>query len=205
MSGQYRCSGISLVELLVVTVIFALISTLAIPIYWLAQQRSRENRLRETLLMLRKAKENYKNFVLKQMWYKIVQENPNNPQVQEQAFKQAIASASELGYLYPLNPSRFVDPTTSTPVTFTVATDPNNLSDDPRFGVTVVVNRKFLRRIPPHPYKAWIPLADWVYKPVVGPSYYVASSEWLPTYVGIQDIKSKGAGIAIDGSNTDTW
>ncbi|RCK81103.1 MAG: hypothetical protein OZSIB_2480 [Candidatus Ozemobacter sibiricus] len=196
--------GLTIIELLVVTTILSLMAALMFPTYRLMQQRDRENRLREILTDVRAARDAYKSYVSRQMWAKIEAANTNQG-VRQKAFKQALASASQLGYLYPLNPSSFTNPIHAPGASFTVATDPVTPSDDPAEGVSVSVNRLFLRRIPPHPFTSWSPYARWEFVPAAGGSGRVASEAWTSSMVGVMDIRSVGAGLAIDGTNTDDW
>ncbi len=201
--GPAARRGVTIIELLVVTTILSLMAALIFPTYRLMQQRDRENRLREILTEVRASRDSYKSYVSRSMWAKIEAANTNQG-VRQKAFKQAIASASELGYLFPLNPSSFTNPIHAPGASFTVATDPNDLTD-PNKVVSVSVNRLFLRRIPPHPFTGWSPYARWEFVPAAGGSGQVASEAWTAGMVGVQDIRSVGAGLAIDGSNTDDW
>lgn len=197
----------TIIELMVVTTILALMAALIFPSFRLMQQRDRENRLREILSELDAARDSYKSYVSRQMWDKIEAAH-SDPNDREKAFKQALASATELGLLFPLSPASFIYPLHAPGASFTVATDPDDLSDDPAKGVSVSINRRFIRHIPPHPFSGWAPNARFEFGSAVdsaGPNKKYPETDWPTTATGVKNVWSVGAGLGIDGSSTDEW
>jgi len=177
-----QCKGVTLIEILVVTVVIALIAAVSFPVYKIVQQREKEKRLRIILNDVRSAingsksllsnadfKDGYRTFVRKYGLALI----PNNKRAY---FLQRIAQD---GYGYPGNIASLTTP----PFSFEIP-----ISATPGDVVTIVVDRKFIRHIPQHPFTGWTPAATW--------SYTIKG-------VGISDIKSSGAGLALDGSKID--
>ncbi|OGK08443.1 MAG: hypothetical protein A2W80_14785 [Candidatus Riflebacteria bacterium GWC2_50_8] len=181
---RQKRSGVTLVEILIVTVVIALMAAVSFPVYKIIQQREKEKRLRKILNDVRSAiagsksllsdadfSEGYRTFVRKYGLSLI----PNNKRAY---FLQRIAQD---GYGFPGTIASLSNP----PFEFDVP-----VSDVAGDVVTIKVDRKFIRNIPPHPFTGWNPAATWTYE-IQG--------------VGIKNIRSKGAGLALNGRKTDDW
>jgi len=211
--------GVTIIELLVVTTILGLLAALVFPAFKLMQQRDKEVRLHGILVDLDYARNAYTAYVTRQLIGKVEAAHPTSipgwENLRSKAIEKAIKSGEDGGLLFPQNPSKFVD---SSGVSFDLATGPTVVT--PTAGVvTVVINQRFIRRIPPHPFVGWYPTAHFEFEgaspskafplmPLVWQDKQVASAEWVSggeTATGVSNVWSVGAGIAIDGSITDKW
>lgn len=192
--------GVTLIEILVVSAVIALMASMILPVSQIIRQREKENRLREILSNTRSAIDTghelpgYKNFVSREII---------RLEATSASESYALSWASASGLLYPPSPSLLVG-------RVAIA----SISDGPGHTLPVPINRRFLRRIPPHPFADWFPAAHWEFKAVatdafagVGPWYSSAPTDpWNNAHAtGVIDIRSVGAGIGLDGTLTDGW
>ncbi len=206
-------SGVTLIEILIVTVIIGLMASLAFPVYKIMQQREKERRLHKILNDVRSAIAGSKSQLsttafsegfrtqIRVLGIEEIKAQ-NTPAVASAAIATFVLNLTLTGAGYPGHPASL----TATAHQVTVATGPTPVSGSAG-AVTINMNRRFLRSIPPHPFQGWYPTATWTFQPAFPAKQPpVASSAWAASgYYGIVDIKSKGAGIALDGSNTDDW
>lgn len=210
--------GVTLVEIMVASTIVVLIAAVTFPVYQLIQQREKENRLRLVLDNVRGAiygcpvalanrtfNQGYRIHVINKLANEI-----NNATDTESTREAALASGIryliEHGLDLPFSPASLTG-RAPVGVGFDVATGTNGTA-------TVTVDRVFLRNIPPHPFVGWYPNAHWEFVPAIQAgalnSTYrttaTSSADWqsIPA-TGVKNIVSRGAGLAIDGSNTDEW
>ena len=187
-------SGVTLVEILIVTVVIALMAAVSFPVYKIIQQRDKERRLKKILSDVRSAIGSRKSQLSSRDFHDGYRTYIRNYGL-DQLTTSEIASKSYFlrqlarkGYGYP---GSIASLTSSSVFDFEVPT-----GDDA--SVTVVIDRKFMRvratadGLPPHPFLNWNPNAKW--KLVLHPENG-----------HIVDIKSEGAGMALDGSLTDDW
>jgi len=210
--------GMTLIEVLVVTAIMGLIAAIMVPMYQIVQQRDKEARLLEILNDVNNGIQDYRTYVIKQGYAKI--EAAITDEKKRTAAKDTmIASGAKFGYLYPIHPGKLLNPLGDT---FEISTGPTAYDAAPG-SVTIVINRRFLRRIPPHPFKLWYPNAHWELKevasdttflPNTGPwrawesGYGIATWMGWPTNnkaTGVISLRSRGAGLSLAGDNTDDW
>ncbi len=213
-------SGVTLIEIMVVTVVIGLMAAISFPVFKIIQQREKERRLKDILLSVRAAIGGSKSFQSNKVFtqgcrnYFVTQgiskiKNAHTAPADQPLIKPSIQhflkSSAAGGELYPLSPSHIIR---ATPYTVRVATDTTTGFVD------ITIQRRFLRTIPPHPFKGWYPNAHWEFKPALntapGGPYYASSTTdpWNSTpqlATGVTNIVSRGAGVAIDGSNTDDW
>lgn len=211
-------SGVTLVEVLIVTAIIAMMAAISFPVYKIIQQREKEKLLKKYLLDMRSAingyqgagsrgqsvrikyfNEGYRGFIIERGINEIYDKNTGS--TRKQAVRTFLASGTSEGLFYP----KTIRHLTSQEIPFDVkiATGTPPLAD-PGDYVTITVDRPFLRHIPPHPFQDWYPGADWAFKflnPPGGPS--TIGTEGTGDY--IIDVYSQGAGSALDGSDTDDW
>jgi len=232
-------AGVTLIEILIVTVIIALMAALAFPVYKIVQQREKERRLKKILNDVRAAisggksqlstvsfNEGLRTVVRVQGIEKIKSaHNLSNP-VQSAIASAAISSFTlhmvQQGLGYPPTPFHL---TYAQNYDIEIATGPTSHPMSALGSVTVLISRRFLRSLPPHPFQGWYPNATWTFKPayflpsVPANAVPVSSATWgvqqklyddtagasgVKRY-GVMDIYSSGAGMALDGSNTDEW
>ena len=209
-------SGVTLIEILIVTVIISLMAALAFPTWKIVQQREKERRLKKILNDVRAAiagsksqlsTTNFNEGIRTYIRVKGIEliKQAHNPATEGAIASAAIASfafnLANTGLGYPLTPSHL---TINSPYWITVATGPTDVSGNTG-AVNIEINRRFLRTIPPHPFQSWYPIATWTFQPSLPRgSARVASASW-GSRIGVIDIKSQGAGTALDGSNTDAW
>lgn len=209
--------GVTLIEIIIVSTVIALMSAISFPVYKIIQQREKEKRLKNILLDVRAAiacsksqnsgmswEEGHRNYIYRHGVQKIWDMHQTDPVQFQTARSFFVASGTQQGLFFPLNPSKIVF---SQPYTVTIATGPA-AGDE----VQIKVEQRFLRRIPPHPFRNWYPNARWEFKPAVnaapgGPTYASAPTDPWNTGLatGVIDIVSRGAGMGLDGSNTDDW
>ncbi|NCB37221.1 MAG: type II secretion system protein [Erysipelotrichia bacterium] len=211
-------SGVTLVEILVVSVVMALMAALAFPVYKVIQQRDKERRLKKILTDVRAAifgsksqqsslsfTEGYRTH-LRVRGIALIEAAHSGYGMEETeavAISNFVDNLTTHGLGYPLTPSHLVANTTYY-VTVATATVPTTAGDY----VTIPVDRRYLRVIPPHPFQNWYPNAHWEFKPATTTTGLtsLASASWNSnTATGVADIVSRGAGISLDGSNTDAW
>jgi len=234
-------AGVTLIEILIVTVIIALMAALAFPVYKIVQQREKERRLKKMLNDVRAAisggksqlstvsfSEGMRTFVRVQGIEKIKSAHNLSHPVEGAVASAAISSFTlhmvEQGLGYPPTPFHL---TYGQNYNVVIATGPTSHPSSVAGNVTVKISRRFLRNLPPHPFQSWYPNATWTFRP----AYYnpkipanavpVSSHTWgvqqknfddatgpvaeRVSRYGVMDIYSSGAGIALDGSNTDEW
>ncbi|MGM0600990.1 MAG: type II secretion system protein [Candidatus Rifleibacteriota bacterium] len=207
-------SGVTLVEILIVTAIIAMMAAISFPVYKIIQQREKEKLLKKYLLNMRSAingyqgsgargqsvrikyfNEGYRGFIIERGINEI--HNKNSGATRKQAVRNFLASGTSDGLFYPKNIASLTPQ--AIPFEVKIATASPAIAD-PGDYVTITVDRPFLRNIPPHPFKDWYPGADWEFKSLdpatIGP-------EGSGNY--IIDVYSQGAGSALNGSDTDDW
>lgn len=189
-TGLLKKKGLSLVELVVVTVVIAIAATLAFPTYTIFQQRSKEKRLKKILTDVRTAingskshnstnsfEEGFRTVArLKGMkkieeyagvhgWYSPTY--PNGSVILQNCVGVFVSKLSE-GYGYPKSPDDIWDPNPK-------AIFPSSLTgfnpDDPSEVLVldeteITLGRPFYRSKPVHPFHDWYPAADFEYVPV---------------------------------------
>lgn len=200
ITTAYEQSGVTLVEIMITTIIIGLVAAISFPTYKVVQQREKERHLRKTLHEVRSAIlgskskqsnslfiEGYRDYIIKKGLFQI------DNDADRKLFLANIATEG-----YPLSPSHLV---ANAPYELSFI-----LSDTPLRQVEIQIDKKFLRVIPPHPFISWYPSARWEFRTLSDPSKTVASSAWNQLqHLGVYDIVSRGAGLSIDGSNTDDW
>lgn len=201
---EYRGrAGLTLVELLVVSTILVVIASLTLPVSQIIRQREKENRLREILRQVRDQGiglgaqlDGYSNYVTSQI-----------NRLASDAARYALATATYHGKLYPRNPSMLENPTGAI---VSIATDSVGGL------LTLRIPGRFIRKVPPHPFVDWYPGAHWEFKAIatdssagLGSTIWFASAAGDPwntaKATGVIDIRSRGAGLGLDGTNTDDW
>lgn len=210
-------SGVTLIEILIVTVIIGLMASLAFPVYKIMQQREKERRLKKILNDVRSAIAGSKSQLSTTAFsegfrtqirvhgieaIKAAHIAEPDPAIASAAIATFVLNLTETGAGYPGNPASL----TATAHEVTVATGPTPASANTG-DVTINLQTRFLRSIPPHPFQGWYPTATWTYQPAYPQKQPPKTeAEWSAAgYYGVVDIKSKGAGMALDGSNTDDW
>ncbi len=142
-----------------------------------------------------------------------------SPKVKQNCIGAFIAKIGE-GYGYPKSPNDIWSPNpyADFPDTligfYPVASYPEStpLLNELPLG-DIPLERRFYRSKPVHPFHDWYPGADFEYVPVFdrtgnasGTTYTIASwTENFGDLRGVKDIVSRGAGLALDGSNTNEW
>jgi type II secretory pathway pseudopilin PulG len=206
MAAKQQCrTGVTLVELLVVSTIMVLIASLTLPVSQIMRQREKENRLRDILRQIRDQgiglgaqMDGYANYVSSQI-----------NMLASDAARYALATATSNGLLYPRNPSMLENP----------AGEVLKIATDSSGGLfTLRIPGRFIRKVPPHPFIDWYPGAHWEFKAVatdstagLGTTIWWASASTAPwnqvppDATGVIDIRSRGAGLSLDGTNTDDW
>lgn len=211
-------SGITLIEILIVTVIIALMAAISFPVFKIIQQREKERRMKKILYDVRSAisgskspqsstdfTEGYRTYIR----VKGIAQIEALSAVPAPIVATFVANLAVNGRGYPDNPSML----TASNFTVSIATsttDPLN----PNYAIDVVkinVDRRFLRNIPPHPFKNWFASARWEFKPATKTGAATTttlpfdSPHWGTNATGVVDIVSRDAGLALDGSKTDEW
>ena len=185
--GLLKKKGLSLVELIVVTVVIAIAATLAFPTYTIFQQRSKEQRLKKILTDVRTAingsKSNNSTNSFEEGFRTVARVRglanieeyagvhgwdslPNGSIIRENCVGIFISMFSK-GYGYPKSPDDIWSPTPK-------ADFPNAISnfnpDDPSEVLVLDetdfnLGRPFYRSKPVHPFHDWYPTADFKYVP----------------------------------------
>lgn len=214
--------GLSLMELIVVTVVIALTACMAFPVYKIFQQRSKEKRLKKILTDVRAAISGTKSHnssndfqegfrtVARVKGMEIIASNTGSlvDTVKQSNINAFVAKIGQ-GYGYPKTPE---DIWSSNPVAAIDGFQYETPSGPMPLGA-IPLERPFYRSKPIHPFHDWYETADFQYVPVydgtgnaLGTSYTILGWETNKAdLVGVKDIVSKGAGLALDGSNTDDW
>ncbi len=222
-SSIRRKSGVTLVEILIVSTIIAMMAAISFPVYKIIQQREKERRLEKILRDVRGALcgyqgnaygarrkrikqfvEGYRSYILERGIAKIEEAYaPNTPP--QTVIQNFIKEAKANGLFYPetiwhLTPVHI-------PYTVEIATTspPSDIfANVPGEYVQIMVDRPFIRNIPPHPFKDWYPNARWEYRFLNLPGG--PESEGVDgTGNDVLEIYSRGAGTALDGSSTDDF
>lgn len=228
--------GLSLVELIVVTVVIAIAATLAFPTYTIFQQRSKEKRLKKILTDVRAAINGTKSHNSTNTFeegfrtlarvkgieeiLKIASESaePWSLKARQDCINIFITQIGQ-GYGYPNSPNDIwaFSPKAIFKDSIEIWDEENTCAHHFKIGNgTGLINleRRFYRSQPVHPFHDWYPTADFAFVPVVdtndiGSRTYTLEEWFNPTYnpglKGVKDIVSRGAGLALDGSNTDDW
>ncbi len=243
--GRTR-KGVTLIELMVTVAILAVIATLSFPMFQLMQQRDKENRLIRILEGVNSAimgsgsydnkhvfsgiySEGYSNWIRRQImdskW------DIDNNKLTPGDRKKALDVAMELGLFYPLTPSHLENPSM-----VQTALIPYNLhtGGPPYLKIRIRVDRRFFRKVAPHPFIGWYPGAhyefeaafyddndadsdfetgthtyaseSWPFPVISGPEYDpTADNPVIPRAVGVKQIWSRGAGFSIKGESTDSF
>lgn len=215
MSGR---RGVTLVEIMVASTIVVLIAAVTFPVYQIIQQREKENRLRQILDNVRGAiygcpvamanrtfNQGYRVHVLNKL-ANAINNATDTQETRDTALASGISYLVDHGLDLPFSPASL---TGRAPigVTFDVATGTTGTA-------TVAIDRVFIRNIPPHPFVGWYPNARWEFVPAVyagslNSSVLTAATDsatWESLQAtGVKNIVSRGAGMAIDGTNTDDW
>lgn len=215
--------GVTLVEILIVSTVIAVMAALSFPVYKIIQQREKERRLLRILREVRSAiagsksqksnkiwKEGHRNYVYRHGIEKIWELHQSDESKFQEARKHFIEDGTQNGLLYPKTPSHLIF---NQNYNIRIATGTAAGEE-----VDIDVQRRFLRKIPPHPFANWYPNAHWEFKPASidgafggGPFYASSATDpWNnngnpPAATGVIDIVSRGAGRALNGSNTDEW
>lgn len=185
-------SGVTLVEILIVTVVIALMAAISFPVYKIIQQREKEKRLKKILADVRSAIGSSKSALSNRDFvdgYRTFVRNYGLAHIADEASRTYfIKVLATEGYGYP---GEIGSLTSDSSFKFYVPT-----GSDPVASVAIIVDRKFMRPrntadgLPPHPFLNWNPNATWTKVLNNG---------------RIKDIKSEGAGLFLDGSRTDEW
>lgn len=215
MSGR---RGVTLVEIMVASTIVVLIAAVTFPVYQIIQQREKENRLRQILDNVRGAiygcpvamanrtfNQGYRVHVLNKL-ANTINNATDTQETRDAALASGISYLIDHGLDLPFSPASL---TGRAPigVSFDVATGTTGTA-------TVTIDRVFIRAIPPHPFVGWYPNAHWEFVPAVyagslNSSVLTAATDsatWESLQAtGVKNIVSRGAGMAIDGTNTDDW
>lgn len=216
--------GLSLMELIVVTVVIAVTACMAFPVYKIFQQRSKEKRLKKVLTDVRAAISGSKShnstndfqegfrtvarvkgmeLIASQARY-LAWDKPD----ENKCVKAFIAKIGQ-GYGYPNSPEDIwsADPQAGIGlIEFDSFVSPYNMG-------TIRLERRFFRSKPIHPFHDWYPSVDFEYVPVIdntgnppGTTYTVEGWNANSTNLfGVKDIVTRRCGLALDGSDTDAW
>lgn len=199
--------GMTLVEIMVVSLIISILAAMSFPLFGIIQQRERERRLKLILNNIHSSiygSSQYREGRIYTEGYRIYAIGKIYEEVDAQgdpiaSAEFAIASGSKMGLLFPIDPMKVEN---SNGVSFKLPTDESG-SD-----VEIAINRRFIRNIPPHPFKGVVPEAHWEFRAATTtyPIEWFASESWPYGFAtGVIEIRSTGAGIALNGENTDDW
>ena len=227
--------ALSLVELVVITFIIAVIATMAFPTYKIFQQRSKEKRLKKILTDVRAAingtkSHNSTNYfeegfrtVARVEGMKIIEKVASDTHwdsnTKQKCINLFIAKIGE-GHGYPKSPKDIWsnNPSAEFSVVLTGFNDSNPSESLPI--TSIPLNRPFYRNCdvssgPVHPFHDWYPEVEFQYVPATDTHLVITQdsytyNEWYfatntPYLKGVKDIVSRGAGLALDGSNIDDW
>jgi prepilin-type N-terminal cleavage/methylation domain-containing protein len=133
-SGQ---SGVTLIEILIVTVIIGLMAAISFPVFKIIQQREKERRLKKILYDVRSAisgskspqsitdfTEGYRTYIRVKGIAQIENAHPANETLRNQAISVFVKNLGEQGLGYPRTPARLTATDTIYVATSTV--DPTN-------------------------------------------------------------------------------
>ncbi len=229
-SRRRNRKGLSLMELIVVTVVIALTACMAFPVYKIFQQRSKEKRLKKILTDVRAAISGTKSHNSSndfQEGFRTVARVKGMEEIKGLGLSEEITQNMISAFIaligngkgYPATPAdiwsqnpkaAFNEPTDE--IVFVNGGAPERYVMGNYTGF-IELGRPFYRSKPIHPFHDWYETSDFQYVPVVdktgnnpGTSYSVQGWEANKDYlVGVKDIVSKGAGLALDGSDTDEW
>lgn len=227
LTGLKNRKGLSLVELIVVTVVIALAACLAFPVYKIFQQRSKEKRLKKILTDVRAAISGTKSHNSSndfQEGFRTVARVKGMDDIiatasasgwdkeDEQECISAFIAKIGLGHGYPNSPADIWSSNPQAEMGDIAYKDKHGVDKSYPLG-TISLERPFYRSKPIHPFNDWYPTADFEYVPAsdttgkpFGTSYTIASwTQYSTQLMGVKDIVSRGAGVALDGSNTDEW
>lgn len=219
--------GLSLMELIVVTVVIALTACMAFPVYKIFQQRSKEKRLKKILTDVRAAisgtkshnssndfQEGFRTVARVKGMELIMQVASNSywSKTEELNCINAFVAKIGQGNGYPLAPEDIWSAKPKAEMGKLIYKDESDTDKEFNIG-NIELERRFYRSKPIHPFHDWYETADFQYVPVydgtgnaLGTSYTILGWETNKAdLVGVKDIVSKGAGLALDGSNTDDW
>lgn len=220
--------GMSLVELIVVTVIIAAAASMAFPVYKIIQQRSKERRLKKILTDMRAAisgakshqsTNDFREGFRTMARVKGMEEISNDPSLSEgnkQRKINAFVSRLAAGDGYPTTPN---DIWGATPTAFIGEFEWVDELGVPRTAsaTRLSLDMRFYRGEPVHPFADWYISAGFRYVPVstgtLDPEDLPLTKERWDGFSpadkdilgGVKDVVSVGAGLALDGSNTDDW
>ncbi|HNV71664.1 MAG TPA: type II secretion system protein, partial [Candidatus Ozemobacteraceae bacterium] len=167
----------TLIELLVVSTILVLIASLTLPVSQIIRQRDKESRLREILRQVRDQgiglgtqSGGYANYV---NYYLNTAIDPNLPN--DASRSHAIASGLQLGLSYPRTPTLLENP---------IGEVLHFPTDNSGGSVTVTIPRRFIRKIPPHPFADWYPGVRWEFRIISSDTGAGLTSEWYASETG---------------------
>lgn len=213
-------------ELIVVTVVIALTACMAFPVYKIFQQRSKEKRLKKILTDVRAAISGTKSHnssndfqegfrtVARVKGMEIIASNTGSlgDTVKQSNINAFVAKIGQ-GYGYPKTPEDIWSPN---PVATIDGFQYETPSGPMPLGA-IPLERPFYRSKPIHPFHDWYQAADFRYLPVTvdglpnNGEVKLTVEEWKDQVargvilLGVKDIVSTGAGLALDGSKTDDW
>jgi len=212
-------SGVTLVEILIVTVVITLMAAVSFPVYKIIQQREKEKRLRKILASVRSAISGSKSplsareFIDGHRTYviaygkELINGISTTPLVNhiDKITANFIKMTNVEGFGYPSTPQKLLDGIDTITMYVPTGLGGPNAS----FTMNIPVDRRFIRHIPPHPFIGWVPNARFEFKAAVNtsglPTLPFNSAAWGTTASGVTDIVSRGAGLALNGSRTDDW
>jgi type II secretory pathway pseudopilin PulG len=219
--------GVTLVEVMVVSTAFVILAAASLPVLQLVRQREKERRLKKILLEIKNtgigigatsykidknkkevdfASLGYKNFIIRRIIL-----NSANPAQQ----KFALDNAKTTGKCFPLNPTKLEN----------AQGDTINIDAEPPAGnvMSIDITQRFIRNIASHPFHDWHPDAHWEFLPhslydaagvSISPIWLektdgLWAGDWADAKnnnaFGVTDVRSVGAGLAINGKNTDDF
>ncbi len=212
-------SGVTLVEILIVTVVIALMAAVSFPVYKIIQQREKEKRLRAILYSVRSAIagsksalsitsffEGHRNYVIAYGKRKIEELDLADDVDLDDDIATISTNFTKIAAFGPSTPQQLLESN----YTITVDVDTGD-AVKPTFTINIPIDRRFLRHIPPHPFVGWIPDAHFEFKPKVKNGAVTTNTllfddaHWGVNASGVADIVSRGAGLALNGSRTDDW
>lgn len=211
--------GVTLVEILIVTVVIALLAAVSFPVYKIVQQREKEKRLKKILnsfraallgsksaLSAREFVEGYRSYVVA-YGSSLIDNIVAMPLVEE---KEEIKSSflrmsNREGFGLPSTPQKLL----ADNYTLVINVPTGKSAPDDFFTMNIPIERRFIRHIPPHPFLGWVPDARFEFKAAVNTTaletFPFTSPDWGVNASGVSDIVSRGAGLALNGSRTDDW